>query len=355
MTRPVFVSVRAQEGNLGDLVIRKYVTDLAVNSECELHVLAEGVPAGFLDALQLPAGAVVYESFGGWLGSLIRACLRQKPALVFTPGPQTLSMRLGPVAHQVLSVVLAALLKIAGGDTMKVGRAFSGRARCAIFLEKVLARFSSVFTVRDFASAELLGLSQEAVLPDVAFGSTVDGFISDEGLARISNDRNYVAMAFRGDRPIDREALSGFIATAQGRGFEPVFVTQVRSDETLHKQLSAALGVPIVSWEPSVDHRDQLQRVVAVYQQSVAVVSNRLHGAIFGMQCGAVPVGWQVGSDSKLAKTLVPLGLEKWVFSDQNPPTVHDLLDRSFIAPVLIARKRARLASQDLASRLSGG
>ena len=156
-TIPAFVSCVAQHDNLGDLVIRRTVVQWLAEGGYIPHVLVKGMPDDFVDGLMLEPPTVLYRSRRRWLTALASGATRGRTtALAYTPGPQSLSISAGHVGHAIVNLLLAQLVTRRSGTLLKIGRSIEPRSPSMMALERLLARRSSLYTVRDEESRELL-------------------------------------------------------------------------------------------------------------------------------------------------------------------------------------------------------
>lgn len=314
--RPAFVSCSAQDDNLGDLVIRRTAVRWIEDAGLDPHVLVSGVSRGFVDGLELRAGAVLYETTRPWIHALLDSSRRNPTTLVYTPGPQSLTASISHTGHAVVNAGLAAAVTRGGGHVVKLGRSMEPGSRFMLGLERFLLRRSSLYTVRDEESSVLLNDPRVEVAPDLAWAAELELELDRSEVV----DRTRLAMSFRSDRSFDRAAIGELVAQAVTRGLVPTFVSQVKRDDEVHQTLAAELGCEVVGWPADRSDSAQLRTVMQAYQQSSMVVSNRLHSVIFGMAAGAVPVGLAGPGDTKIARTLAVVGLGHHVITSPSVP-----------------------------------
>lgn len=313
---PAFVSCAAQDDNLGDLVIRRTAVRWIEDAGLEPHVLVSGVGEGFVDGLDLRPGAVTYGGIRPWVRALLAHSRRQPTTLVYPPGPQSLKISLRNVGHALANAGMAADVSSHGGSVVKLGRAIEPGSPLMLGLERFLAGRCSLYSVRDEKSHLLLDDATVRVEPDLAWAGGLEQELDQSQVV----ERTRLAMSFRADRSFDRKTIEVLVTQAASRGLIPTFVTQVKRDDQLHQTLAAELGCEIVSWPADRTDRAQLRAVLRTYQQSAMVVSNRLHGVIFGMVAGAVPVGLATAGDTKIARTLGVVGLAHHVLAEAPVP-----------------------------------
>lgn len=340
-----FVSCVAQHDNLGDLVIRRTVVRWLAESCHTPHVLVEGMPKGFVDGLQLEVPTVLYRSRVRWLAALARSAARGPIALVFTPGPQSLTVTTSQVWHALVNLMLAQLVTLRSGTVLKIGRSIEPGSLFMLALERSLARRISMYTVRDEQSKRTLQIPHVAVAPDVAWNAGLESELVDGTVPRFR-----LAMSFRSDRSFDRRAVVNLVEEARRRDLVPTLVTQVRRDDALHRRLAEELGCDLIHWPVDRYHRLQLRAVLRAYQESVLVVSNRLHSVIFGMIAGGTPLALTSSSDTKIRRTLAVVGIGHRV-AEVTAPIPSQLFEPLDLTE-LLACARARLEVERTESQL---
>lgn len=343
--RPVFMSARAQAGNLGDLILRRYVTDAVQSVDGECHVLVEGASRGLIQGLELGANSVVYETVGSWMRGLLAAQIRGRRAtIVYTPGPETLSRGFLPSPNQMANVLVSALVRLSGGKVLKVGRSLSGGSVVSLALERAQARLTNYYSVRDRESRDLVQTSRITVRPDVAFAARLG---IEEGEKLI--ERSVVAFSFREDRKFDYPTVGSLIDEAREMGMTPVFLSQVRRDRDFNARLSKEFNVEYLDWPEELDEITHLGRILSVYSRAHAVVTNRLHALVFGLRCGAAPIGLSDPQDPKLTKTLRTVGLESGVEPTGGTLTTHTVNRSALGEAMALAEDEQRFLTDLLA------
>lgn len=304
MTRParVFVSARAQQDNLGDVVLRRTLVAWLEVPGVELHVLL-GSSRAYNDALSLPPTARGHLSNRRWMSTLLRSLVRSRVVLVYAPGPQDLDLRDGGWRHAGVNLVVSAMVRACGGAVAKVGRGYTGTSRLGTAVERTVLRSCSLATVRDRSSVGRVRPATVVLAPDLAL-SAVNRVAPGE---ERRHDR--AALSFRADAGLSVADIRGCIDAVRSSGYTPVLVTQVQRDDVLHAQLAEELGCARVGWESDTDHTAQLARVLDAYAGAAVVVTNRLHSAIFAMNTGAVPVIYAADAHPKAARTLAAVGM----------------------------------------------
>ncbi len=294
-TLSAFTSISAQADNLGDIAIRDTLCRWLAEVGSDVHVLATGMPADYVSAFDFGSNVVVHRSQLSWLRAYVGAIASGRAALVFAPGPQGLHRSSSEIARSVVNLVLTVMASRSGGAFV-IGRAFRGDDRWARRLARLTYGRARLVAVRDAQSARVLGLEDAKVYPDLALSRGYGG-------ASRATYRPLVAVSLRSDREWPFEMVEAVHLWAKSQGLRLTFVTQVRRDEEGHVALSGRLpGSDVVSWTGS--HAEQMARVKSVYGRARVVVSDRLHGLLFGAREGAVPVALVSPGDTKLLETL---------------------------------------------------
>ncbi|MDE0776516.1 MAG: polysaccharide pyruvyl transferase family protein [Nocardioides sp.] len=333
--RHLYASAVAQHDNLGDLILRKVGIDWLRSTGHDLHVLAEGMPEGFVDALCLSPADHVHWSKRSWLLHMARHARAEGVGLLLSAGPQLLADNPRRLANHALTLGVATAVARRGA-TAKVGTAITGSGERAASLESAIARTAAVFSVRDQQTVDVLGLDQSAVFPDVAFAESFVRFYS--GSLTPHEDRSIAALSFREDEAGKVEsALPRIVAWCTAQRLRPVLVVQVQRDDAFARRMGASLGVEVVGWASGAAHGAQLTKVCEAYAQARVVVTNRLHAAIFGMVHEALPFALE-DDKRKVARTLAPLGLEDVTWTAEC--SVSEAAERLLRERLILARAR---------------
>lgn len=341
---PVFYSIAAQHDNLGDIEIRRVVLGWLRQLDRPIVTYVGGMPDEYINAFGEVPGVEMHRSRLAFELRLLAGALKGGAALVLPPGPQIF----GPMAlaaHSTVNLLNAALLRVRGGRSAVIGRSLRGTASLGKRIDRALIQTQEIFFVRDDVSASEIGLELPRC-PDVA--------LAEQDTAPTTGTRRAVSMSFRGDRTIDPELLVDFVRSARAAGYEPVLVSQVRRDDAQHRDLARALGVETELWGDR-SHVEQEAAVRHRYRQSAFMLSNRLHGLVMAMQCGAVPISPSFDASDKVSSTLDGvISVHRWTGAsseDQTPGepmwTGHDLHARTLEKELAGAR-----ADLDEASRL---
>jgi polysaccharide pyruvyl transferase WcaK-like protein len=277
-------SIVAQHQNLGDFVIRRVVADWITRSNATVYVKAVGMPDRWIAGFQDLENVVFVRSKREWLTAVAKATVLSRPSIVLAPGPQPLSGELSTMRHQVAVLAWSALVRMRGGEVVKVGRSYPGSSRRAVRLERWQARLSTFYSVRDSASANTIGSDRVVVHPDVA--------MYWHPWALPTGARRLVAFSLRDGQPEDRETVVELVRTVRSAGLEPIFVSQVSTDASWNRDMSVLLSCEFVNLADERDPRELLAHSQETYSRCAATITNRLHVALLGLACGCVPIAY---------------------------------------------------------------
>lgn len=244
---------------------------------------------GFSDEIQLISSPVKFQL------RILQAAFKGQADLVYAPGPHILKDSLTGIAKTLLMLGNIALIRSTGGVVQTAGRALRGNGRIAARLERKLIASSNLYVVRDSVSDSIVKVPLSSA-PDLAFGRKI--------VSR-TDGRLLISCSFRNDTPVNTTTFGQVVRELTGSGFEVVLVSQVRRDDAQHERLAQEFGLRAFLWK-SKTHSEQQGIVDATYAGSHAVISNRLHGLIFGITSGAIPVEYRIGSSDKIRSTLTP-------------------------------------------------
>ena len=324
LTRKVFGSIAAQHDNLGDIAIRRVFFQKYTDEGRSLVLLCKGMPTTYIELFNFSPHVTLVPNSIAFQLKLLWEALNRRADLVYAPGPHRLDDDPKAIAKTILMLANIALIRASGGVIQTAGRALRGNGRLSWILERQIVRLSRLYVVRDSAS---LALMENEVLhaPDLAFGM--------DRTARASNHpRKLVALSFRNDTNIDLDTFERLIASLKVHNFNPVLVSQVRRDDVQHEKLATKFGLEAFLWGKK-SHTDQQSVVDSVYRRSFAVISNRLHGLIFGIMAGAIPVEYRIGASDKISSTVTPWFGSYPIISDQehapgaNTETIQSLIE----------------------------
>jgi hypothetical protein len=230
-------------------------------------------------------------------------------------------------------------VRASGGAVLAAGRSLRGRGLVARYVEVAVVSVFHLYVVRDTRSATVLVRPLDNA-PDLAFEN-------DLGLNQSMFGRSDVVFSLRGDRPVSVDGLRAVIESLKASGLRPLLVTQVKRDDAQHRDLAANLGISAVLWGDHT-HAEQLHRVRSAYSEAGAVVSNRLHALIFGIQHDASPIAVLDHASDKLTSTLRP-----WMTLRTTTPDFAELDgvpwdDVDIIGPEKVVRDEAERARRAL-------
>lgn len=307
----VFMSLVAQEDNLGDLVIRRQVLQYAAATGARIHLLAAGMPKGFIEPFGLSDQEILYWSKSTFTRSMIRQAFRRRVTLILSPGPEHLAPGWKGWLQILGQIGRTLFLRCFGGRIVALGRSVLGvKSKWRILAARLSARLTNVYFARDHASVAALRSPVVKFAPDVAFDLQVSPSV-------VPVTRPLAALSFRREGGPRVDDLKHLVEELESRGLQPILVSQVRRDDSVHAELAAAAGCDAVLWGAH-SHGDQLDRVHEIYSRSKVVVSNRLHALIFGAVNGASPLPYGGNDMSKPLATVGPVLSVRAIQSDMS-------------------------------------
>lgn len=297
MKRTIFGSICAQHDNLGDIAIRRVFFNKFAADGYPLILLSRGMPRAYIDLFCFPSNVRLVPNPIEFQLRLLAAILRRRASLVYAPGPHILSDKPSALAKTLLLLINIALVRVSGGVIQTAGRALRGGGRMSAFLERRIISMSSLYAVRDSVSETVVGRSI-LIAPDLALGLERPSEPS-------TSPRRVIAFSFRSDKKVNIATLVPLVQGLRDGGYDVVLVSQVKRDDPQHLSLAGQLEIESFLWG-SKSHSEQQTIVDSVYGSAHAVISNRLHGLIFGIVSGACPVEYRIGGSDKIHSTLAP-------------------------------------------------
>lgn len=266
-----------------------------------VHAYVGRMDPSYTQGVLEPAGsdACTYESYGSWLSNWVKG----GGLLLLAPGPQLLSTHPQSLLHQVSSLALADFSKRSRTHFVaKVGRSLVGDSHhIPLALERMLARRTLTYGLRS-EPPRTFPANYFRMAPDLAYAS---GFVQEALRSQVDGpyERPTIALSFRQDNLPPVAALKALINLIYSEGHDPVFIAQVRSDNSAMATLAHRFGASSLLWSEE-GHTSHLQKVLAVYSSSTAIYTNRLHAAIFASMAGAAVVSWTSHEDRKIESCL---------------------------------------------------
>lgn len=303
-SKTIFGSLSAQHDNLGDIAIRQLFFKAFADAGNRLVLLTHKMPPTYIDMFDLGENVQYVSSPIKFQLQLIRRALMGRAHLVYAPGPHSLIDSPQALVKTAVMLANSILIRATGGVIQTAGRAVRGKGQLASAMERGLVALMANYVVRDSTSESVVGLKLVQA-PDLALGRFSYG----------DTIRPHVSCSFRSDTPVDSSTFGQLVKQFKGAGYELVLVSQVRRDDLQHEKLAREFGLKTLLWGTK-SHAEQQIVVDKMYKSSYAVVSNRLHGLIFGIAAGAIPVEYRIGQSDKIVSTLAP-----W-FGDY--PVVHN-------------------------------
>lgn len=320
MSPRIFVNPSGQRDNLGDSVLRRgYLDALRAHGELHVHV---GAHHEYATALGLTGDDVVYVSKRDWF----RAAWRRVPGqpLVFAMNAGEIVLDRQFVFKALWHRALVERSRLQGGSSLAWGIAVRPNPMIARWALASLLKNLSHVSWRDQFSRDIFRRGESA--PDWAFALGQSDSRLNENRTL---PRGYIAVSLRGDRPGPSAQWIHTVRTlAEENDAEIVAVVQVGRDAVRAQELADALGGRVLDWTTG-SHADQEVRVRALYAETLAVISDRIHALIIGVTEGAIPIGYTPASVEKVERTFAELTALPIAFSDTDTETAEESLDRA--------------------------
>lgn len=292
----IYVEPLGQDDNLGDSVLRAAYIDSLRGSNRKLHLQLAGQSADYLTGLPLKPDDEVYHDRQTWLASFRSA---RRPVMILNAGEWTMRAHGKFPGAQRVAEMRGALKR--GGTLIAAGLGVQDPTIAANVEYSPVLLQAALVAWRDAPSRDAAGFG--AVAPDWAFSL---GTPTSDWSPRES--RPLLALTLRFDRPWpDDRWLRAVVDFAKRTGTRIVTVAQVARDSPRAVRLADALGGEYMIAR-STSHADLDAHVRAVYQQSLAVISDRAHGLIMGASEGAYPVG-SAADPQKISRMLDVAGV----------------------------------------------
>lgn len=295
--KKIFVPLVGQFDNIGDILLRRPILKW-LRPAGQVHVYIGPALQGYVAALGIGPGDVVYRSFFSWYFSGLASALRGHAHYAFKPGEIQLTFK-GMKEH-VSVLPLLALLRLRGGRVVRVGSGARNFATWPRWLMVPSLALSQLIFWRDARTATHLG--RGGVMPDLAFG--------DGDREAAPGPRPWLVVSMRGDRHgVPEQWVRAVRTFAEHEGLQVRVVTQVARDAPLSRELAARLGCSLDDWDGTA-HDVQDQRLQSVYRQARAVISDRLHVLIGAFTHGAVPIGLLTDASDKVRRHFAAAGID---------------------------------------------
>lgn len=287
----IFVPLVGQHENIGDIVLRRELVEWLA-PEGQLHVYVGASSDAYDRSLELPDDAVTYRSVGAW-GKALAAALRSSRDVAYVYKPGEIQLTIAGLKEHVGLLPLVLATRARGGTVVRVGagsRNFDPFPTAVLRSTLGLAHYTAW---RDTRTAR--ELRRGDVMPDLGFGQV--------GRADADNrERRRLTVTMRGDREAPsmtwRDAVQ---ATARDLGLTLTVITQVERDEALSAELARQWDADYIGWTGR-DHAEQEDAVRRVFDESVLVVSDRLHALIVAITEGAAVATVADGPTDKIQR-----------------------------------------------------
>lgn len=295
----IFIPVVGQFTNIGDVLHRREFLKW-IQPAGQLHVYVGAAPKSFVDGLKLDDGNVIYTNLWKWMGAI---CLSGYGKTVFAFNPGEIRLGNKRMKGEILLFPIQLLVRLKAGHILRVGiAAMSNSKTSLLWFWKFLLLPTTILYWRTLHSQRLF--KRGKVIPDLAFSDvTATDFISER--------RKILAVSMRVDRVMPSDnwftALQKF---ANDNNYTLKVVSQVRMDNSRTLEISQRLKCEGVIWPDHFSHLDQEKVLNKIYDETVLVLSDRLHVLIAAYSKGAVPANILSAPSEKVQHHFSVVGLE---------------------------------------------
>ncbi|GAA1812901.1 hypothetical protein [Nesterenkonia flava] len=327
----VFIDLTGQDDNLGDSALRQAYLRAVRHERRRMHVYFDAPTGDYLSGFELTERDTIYTRRPDWLRASEKS---RNPVHLLNAGeidPQAGSF---PNPRKSVELRYAAAT---GATLIAAGLGFKDPAASQSLRFSAPFRQAALVSWRDSASRDTAGFGE--VAPDWAYSLGTD---TQEWIP--SDSRDLLAVTMRFDRPWPAPAwIEGVRGAAREWGVRVVTLAQVARDAPRAVRLAEALGGEY-RLPPSMLHADLDAYAREIFQQSLAVVSDRAHGLIIGATEGAVPIG-SAANAQKIHRLLAEADLGELVGRyEQLPAFVGQLAERRAALAPAVDRARVRVA-----------
>lgn len=298
--KKIFVPVVGQFINIGDVLHRRELLSW-LRDQGELHIYVGKAPKSFIDGLKLDSKAILYTSISSWMIQILVSGYK-KTFFIFNPGEIRLEKR--RLLREILLFPLLCVVRLKKGKVLRVGiAAMSEYSNKNLNIWKLVLKTTNKIFWRTYDSKEKF--KRGVVIPDLAFYD-----VDNEALSNLN--RPYLTISMRGNHasPSDKwyDIIKGI---ALKYNLEIVTVSQVRNDNDKTLQISEKLNAKKIIWKDNYSHNEQEAIVNEIYQNSLLIVSDRLHALILAYSKGAIPINLLTVNKEKVQHHFDVIGIDR--------------------------------------------
>lgn len=288
--RIIFVTLKGQDDNIGDSMLRREYLS-ALRNYGPVHVLIDDAATGYNEGLGLQLNDFVYSRKSKWLLAMVRASGLAHVFVGLNAG--AINGGFSDAFHMCRLALLGLFARLTGGGTIAMGLGFVDAAPSATYWRLVVRAFPRI-TWRDDASAKNTGHGR--VAPDWAFMTGPDHPNTGE--------RRHITVSVRGDRRgLPETLIDALKRAASERNCELVVAVQVGRDSSACAALSERLGAELIEWDDT-SHAVQEGVLRGAYARSSLVLSDRLHVLIAALTEGSAVIALGGDDSDKAGRVL---------------------------------------------------
>lgn len=289
--KKIFIPINGQYSNIGDVMHRRVLLKL-IGAENEIHMYIGDAPESFISAMSIECNNIFYyKSYATWYFKCVRT---KNPIIVFKSGENRLGIK------RLLAEITLLIVKIIkpSTKTIRIGISLNYAKIKYLKLFKYIYSCSDLLVWRNNKSKEITGIGE--VAPDLGFYERKN----------VNETKKYIALSFRSDRKkLSKEYLNLLKEIALEKELDLILLTQVKKDNNRNEELSIELGCNHIRWDDEYDHLAQENRINNILEMSSAVISDRMHVLVKGVNYQAIPIGMIAGDNSKIKDHFDSIGI----------------------------------------------
>lgn len=298
----VFFQARTQYENTGDVLINKSLLD-HLKRYATLLVNDSDMPEWYVDELGVEETEKITETGGSFNRFMLKSAIsrffnRDKPRVYLIAGPpgHQFGNSLGKAARDTFSGIIFFGLQLLGVKIIKIGFSIGPIGKKVEFSEKFRSVFTNFYYVRDTLSLALvksIGIKKAKLFPDLAW--SYKSLPINSSLSIV--DKRKLLFTFRGNIVTGHEDSAylkklvdfvGAVLMKYHLQYECIICYQVEMDRDfclkIYEELCTKYNVQFIDGQIKLDTAPNL------YRDSVAILTNRLHGALLAYKYGALPI-----------------------------------------------------------------
>ena len=313
MKARIFISLRTQFSNMGDLLIN-YLLLGELIEQGDVYVDASGVPDWYLELVIDGANENVkvlsrYSFMAKMLAFLIFKPKKNDVYLMLKPGGYMAISSWKMLAIRLMQGVWLKVITFLGGTVVRAPSSQQNSSGISKVVDKFRLSNIAYQMIRDEVSVAEVNSMNLKCISSFDMASLLFTDKNEEGMFDVKIDprliRKSVTFSFRereGLASFDWRAVAGLMPDL---GYSCHFVSQVFGDNKFNLALSKLIDCHYVEYTGS---RASISEVMGVYSGTKFIVSNRLHVLMAAASVGATPIAVISESDVKVSSYMKVIG-----------------------------------------------